>query len=119
MENMQQVHPHSSIMMSTSRLFQPIQVGRLTLQHRVVMPALTRNRVDKDTRVVGDDVVEHYSLRATVPGTLLIAEATYISPEGAAFPTWQYTPGAWSPEQIKAWKKASWIRHHPQRWLPV
>ncbi|KZV65274.1 FMN-linked oxidoreductase [Peniophora sp. CONT] len=93
--------------MSTSRLFQPIQLGRLALQHRVVMPSLTRNRVDKDTRVVGDDVVEHYALRATVPGTLLIAEATYISPKGAAFPTWQYTPGVWTPEQVKAWKKAN------------
>ncbi|VDC01224.1 unnamed protein product [Peniophora sp. CBMAI 1063] len=46
---------------------------------------MTRNRVDKDTRVVGDDVVDHYALRATVPDTLLIAEATYIAPKGAAF----------------------------------
>ena len=92
--------------MSASRLFQPIQLGRLTLQHRVVMPALTRNRVDKNTRVVGDDVAEHYALRAAVPGTLLITEATYITPKDAAIEAWKYTPGAWSPEQIAGWKKA-------------
>ncbi|KZV68022.1 FMN-linked oxidoreductase [Peniophora sp. CONT] len=90
---------------STSRLFQPIQLGRLTLQHRVVMPALTRNRIDLKTRVVGDDVVEHYSLRAAVSGTLLITECTYITPKDAAVKVWRCTPGAWSPEQIAGWKK--------------
>ncbi|VDB88486.1 unnamed protein product [Peniophora sp. CBMAI 1063] len=93
--------------MSTPRLFQPIQVGRMQLEHRVVHPSMTRNRVDKDTRVVGDDVVAHYALRATVPGTLLIAEATYITPKGAAFDLWQHTPGLWSPEQVRAWKKVT------------
>ena len=93
--------------MSTSRLFQPIQVGRLHLQHRVIMPALTRNRVDKETRAVGEDVVQHYVMRATVPGTLLITEATFITPKSAALSEWRYTPGAWTPEQITGWKKAS------------
>ncbi|VDC02351.1 unnamed protein product [Peniophora sp. CBMAI 1063] len=93
--------------MSTSRLFQPIQVGRMQLQHCIVHPSMTRNRVGKDTRVVGDDVVEHYTLRATVPGTLLIAEATYITPKGAAFDLGQHTPGLWTPEQVRAWKKVT------------
>ncbi|KZV65445.1 FMN-linked oxidoreductase [Peniophora sp. CONT] len=91
--------------MSTSRLFQPIQVGRMSLQHRVVQPPLTRNRVDKNTRVVGDDVVQHYALRATVPGTLIITEATFITPKSAALDNWKYTPGAWTAEQIAGWKK--------------
>jgi NADPH2 dehydrogenase len=30
--------------MATSKLFQPIQFGKVTLQHRVVMAPLTRNR---------------------------------------------------------------------------
>lgn len=93
--------------MSESRLFQPIQLGRLTLQHRVVLSALTRNRVDKNTRAVGDDVVEHYALRAAVPGTLLTTEATFITPKDAAIEAWKCTPGAWSQEQITGWKKAS------------
>ncbi|VDB90637.1 unnamed protein product [Peniophora sp. CBMAI 1063] len=90
---------------ATSRLFQPIQLGRLTLQHRVVMPALTRNRVDKKTRAVGDNIAEHYARRAIVPGTLLITECTYITPKDAAIKIWQYTPGIWSAEQIAGWKK--------------
>ncbi|VDC04744.1 unnamed protein product [Peniophora sp. CBMAI 1063] len=91
--------------MSQSHLFQPIQLGRTTLQHRVVMPALTRNRVDKVTRAVGDDVAEHYALRAAVPGTLLITEATFITPKDAAIEAWKHTPGVWSPEQTAGWKK--------------
>ncbi|VDB95567.1 unnamed protein product [Peniophora sp. CBMAI 1063] len=91
--------------MSASRLFQPVQVGRMQLQRRLIQPALTRNRVDKTTRIVGDDVVQHYALRATVPGTLLIAEATFMTPQSAALPNWQYTPGAWTSEQVAGWKK--------------
>ena len=79
---------------STSRLFEPIQLGRLTLQHRVVMPALTRNRTNKKTRVVGDDIAEHYALRATIPGTLLIAECTFITPKDAAIKIWQSHQGS-------------------------
>ena len=91
--------------MSTSRLFQPIQLGRMTLHHRVVQAALTRNRADEGTRVMGDEIVKHYALRATVPGTLIIAEATFITPKNAGLNNWRSTPGAWSVEQIAGWKK--------------
>jgi NADPH2 dehydrogenase len=88
----------------SSKLFQPIQVGRNLLRHRVVMPPLTRNRANKE-HVVGDDVVEHYAQRAAVPGTLIITEATYIARRNAGLSNWATTPGIWSSEQIAAWKK--------------
>lgn len=91
----------------TAKLFQPTRVGRMDLQHRVVMPPLTRNRADSN-HVVGDIHVEHYALRATVPGTLIITEATYVTPRDAGL-EWYNTPGLYSPEQIAAWKKVRTI----------
>lgn len=90
-------------MPSTPKLFQPIKVGRVMLQHRVVHPPLTRNRADKN-HVVGDDVTKYYATRATVPGTLIITEATYVTARDSGM-HWRNTPGAWSPEQIASWKK--------------
>jgi 2,4-dienoyl-CoA reductase-like NADH-dependent reductase (Old Yellow Enzyme family) len=45
--------------------------------------------------------VEYYTQRASVPGTLLIAEATLISPAHSGM---AHGPGIWTPEQIAAWK---------------
>jgi NADPH2 dehydrogenase len=37
-----------------------------------------------------------------VPGTLIITEATFISPRGSGYPN---VPGIWSEDQIAAWKE--------------
>ncbi|KAI0313542.1 FMN-linked oxidoreductase [Amylostereum chailletii] len=87
----------------TAKLFQPIRVGRMDLQHGVVLAPLTRNRAD-DNHVVGDIQVEHYALRATVPGTFIISEATYVTPRDAGL-DYRNIPGLYSSEQIAAWKK--------------
>ncbi|KAI0284118.1 FMN-linked oxidoreductase [Russula brevipes] len=90
--------------MATSKLFQPIQLGEITLQHRVVMAPLTRYRANnKHTHT--DLAVEHYATRASVPGSLIISEATFIAHKasGDSF----YAPGIWSDEQIAAWKKVT------------
>jgi hypothetical protein len=69
---------YTRLTMATSKLFQPIQVGTVALQHRVVMAPVTRYRGNaKHTPT--DLVVEHYAARARIPGTLLISEATYIT----------------------------------------
>jgi NADPH2 dehydrogenase len=88
--------------MATSRLFQPIQVGTLALQHRVVMAPVTRYRGNAN-HTPTDLVVEHYAARASIPGTLIISEATYITHKasGDSF----NVPGIWSDEQVAAWKK--------------
>ncbi|KZT25906.1 FMN-linked oxidoreductase [Neolentinus lepideus HHB14362 ss-1] len=83
------------------KLFQPKQIGAVTLQHRIVLAPLTRNRASKE-HVHGDLAVEYYSQRASMPGTLLIAEATLITHKAGGYPN---VPGIWSAEQVAAWKK--------------
>ena len=51
--------------MSDSNLFSPIQIGRITLDHRVVMAPLTRHRANKG-HVHKDLAVEYYGQRASV-----------------------------------------------------
>jgi hypothetical protein len=104
---------HARITMATSKLFQPIQVGTVTLQHRVVMAPLTRYRGDSK-HTPTDLAVEHYCARGSVPGTLLISEATFIAHKasGEGF----HTPGIWSDEQVAAWKKVCFsLRHSPPK----
>lgn len=90
--------------MSTPALFQPIQVGDIKLGHRVVFAPLTRFRADA-AHVHTDLGVEYYKQRASVPGTLLITEATYITAQAGGMP---HVPGIWNDAQVAAWKK---VRH--------
>ena len=87
----------------TPALFSPIQVGDMHLTHRVVLAPLTRLRVDS-SRVHTDMGVEYYTQRASVRGTLLVSEGTFISPPAGGIP---HVPGIWSDGQIAAWKKVS------------
>ncbi|KAK0445625.1 uncharacterized protein EV420DRAFT_1717322 [Desarmillaria tabescens] len=89
--------------MSTSRLFQPITVGRLSLSHRVVLAPMTRLRVNPVTfSPLLPSVKDYYVQRAKVPGTLLITEGTIIAPKASGFPG---APEIWTEEQISAWKE--------------
>ncbi|KAF8482739.1 NADH:flavin oxidoreductase/NADH oxidase [Russula ochroleuca] len=90
--------------MATSKLFQPIQVGRVTLQHRVVMAPLTRYR-GNSRHTPTDLLVEHYAARGSLPGTLIISEATFIAPKASGYSF--HVPGIWSDEQVAAWKKVT------------
>ncbi|KAI1134837.1 NADH:flavin oxidoreductase/NADH oxidase family protein [Hypoxylon sp. FL0543] len=90
-------------MAQSSRLFQPLKVGNATLQHRLVMAPLTRFRADSD-HVPLPFVKDYYAQRGSVPGTLLITEATYISRDAGGYPN---VPGIWSKEQIAAWKNVT------------
>lgn len=87
--------------MSTSKLFQPTQVGKLNLEHRVVFAPSTRFRASDD-HVPLPHVAEYYSQRSSVPGSLLITEATVIAPRAGGYPN---IPGIWSEAQVAAWKK--------------
>jgi NADPH2 dehydrogenase len=84
-----------------SKLFEPLQIGPYTLSSRIVMAPLTRLRAD-DQHVHGKLAEQYYAQRAAFPGTLLITEATFISPKASGYPN---VPGIWSQEQIAAWKK--------------
>lgn len=90
-----------------SKLFSPLQIGDITLEHRVVMAPLTRCRAD-DNHVPLPIVKEYYAQRASVPGTLLISEATFISPRGSGFAS---VPGIWNDAQIAGWKEVTAAVH--------
>jgi NADPH2 dehydrogenase len=88
--------------MATPKLFQPIQVGTVTLKHRVVLAPLTRFR-GNSKHAHTDLAVEHYAARGSIPGTLIISEASFIAHKssGNSF----NVPGIWSDEQVTEWKK--------------
>lgn len=84
-----------------TKLFEPLQVGHVRLAHRVVMAPLTRFRAD-DFHVQLPIAIEYYSQRASIPGTLIIAEASLISASNGGFP---HAPGIWNDAQIEGWRK--------------
>ncbi|RAL06948.1 alkene reductase [Aspergillus homomorphus CBS 101889] len=88
--------------MPESRLFNPLQIGPLQIQHRIGMAPLTRRRATEN-RTPSPLMKEYYNQRAAVPGTLLITEGTLISRVAAGgFPS---APGLWRPDQVAAWKE--------------
>ncbi|KAL3443407.1 hypothetical protein BJX65DRAFT_320631 [Aspergillus insuetus] len=84
-----------------SNLFTPVRVGAVELNHRVAMAPLTRLRADAD-HVQLPLAATYYEQRASIPGTLIIAEATQISARHGGVP---HGPGIWSEAQIQSWKK--------------
>ncbi|KAE8381816.1 NADH:flavin oxidoreductase/NADH oxidase family protein [Aspergillus bertholletiae] len=84
----------------SSKLFSPIQVGQMLLDHRVALAPMTRFRADDDY-IPLPMVKDYYEQRASVPGTLLITEATYVSPSAGGYPN---IPGIWNTAQIARWR---------------
>lgn len=82
-------------------LLQPIKLGALNLQHRVVLAPMTRFKATEKQHVPLPIMAEYYAQRGSTPGTLLITEATYIAAKAGGY---AYVPGIWSKEQIDAWK---------------
>ncbi|KZP04673.1 FMN-linked oxidoreductase [Athelia psychrophila] len=89
--------------LSSQKLFEPIQVGDITLGNRVVMAPLTRFRAS-ETHVPGPHAVEYYSQRSGAPGTLLISEATFIGEKASGY---SGVPAIYSDAQIAGWKKVA------------
>ena len=94
-------------MTAESRLFKPLTVGNMKLQHRVGMAPLTRYRADDD-HVPTDMMVEYYAQRASVPGTLLVTEGTFISREAGGYDN---VPGIYNDAQIAAWRRVTDVVH--------
>lgn len=89
----------------SSKLFQPTKIAGLQLAHRVVLAPLSRYRADKN-HVHSDLAVQYYAQRASTPGTLLISEATIISPESGGYAN---IPGLWNDAQVAAWGKVHYF----------
>ena len=88
-------------------LFTPLQVGPLTLKHRVVMAPLTRSRAEQPGDVPGDLMRTYYAQRAS-DGGLIIAEATSISIGSRG---WFGAPGLYSEAQVRGWAKITAAVH--------
>ncbi|MCJ1407823.1 Chanoclavine-I aldehyde reductase fgaOx3 [Ptychographa xylographoides] len=71
------------------------------------MAPLTRFRAN-DAHVQLPIATEYYEQRASVPGTLLITEATFISPRGSGYAN---VPGIYNDDQIKQWKNITAAVH--------
>lgn len=84
-----------------SALFEPTRIGALSLGHRVVMAPLTRYRADEHN-VPLPIMKEYYRQRASSPGSMIITEGTFISPQAGGFAN---VPGIWNETQIKAWRE--------------
>ena len=78
-------------------LFDPIQVGALSLRNRIIMAPLTRCR-SSEGRVPNKLMAEYYHQRASAG--LIISEATSVCPMGVGYPD---TPGIWSVAQVDGW----------------
>lgn len=87
------------------RLFQPINIGDITLQHRLVLAPLTRYKSTKTAHVpIVPLMKEYYSQRSSILGTLVITEATFIAAKAGGYPN---IPGIWSDDQAHAWKEVT------------
>ena len=81
------------------KLFQPIQIGRMTIKNRVMMPAMATRSGTSD-HFVTEHLISHYARRAQGGAGLIVVEATCVDdPVGLAGPYQlcidgdQYVPG--------------------------
>jgi 2,4-dienoyl-CoA reductase-like NADH-dependent reductase (Old Yellow Enzyme family) len=86
-------------------LFDPIQIGDLQLNNRIIMAPLTRCRADEG-RVPNALMAEYYVQRASAG--LIISEATAVTPMGVGYPD---TPGIWSDTQVRGWSNITKAVH--------
>ena len=113
-------YQNHSIIMSPA-LFEPLQIGDITVQHRIALAPLTRVRADEKhvhhcpslhlcslqslsltKNVLTAVAAEYYGQRAAAKGTLLITEATFIAPQAGGMGN---VPGIYDDAQVKAWKE--------------
>src|SRR5689334_9348195 len=86
-------------------LFDPLRVGNLELDNRMVMAPLTRSRADDDG-VQPEFVATYYGQRASAG--LIISEATNISPMAKGYVR---TPGIYTRAQIESWRAVTQSVH--------
>lgn len=86
-------------MTDTSPLFEPAELGELTLPNRVLMAPLTRNRAEADG--TPKTMAQTYYHQRSSAG-LIITEATQISDMGKGYLD---TPGIYNGHHVLSWKK--------------
>src|SRR5579885_2117436 len=86
-------------------LFSPVRLGQYTLNNRIVMAPLTRNRASEDG-IPTTMMAEYYAQRASAG--LIIAEGTNVSPQARGYAN---TPGLFCLAQIEAWQEITRAVH--------
>lgn len=81
-------------------LLEPFSSGRLSLNNRVVMAPMTRNRTPEG--LATPLMAEYYAQRASAG--LIITEGAQISPQGVGYPA---TPGIHSQAQAANWRQVT------------
>ncbi|CCC70459.1 hypothetical protein NCAS_0E03890 [Naumovozyma castellii] len=91
------------VALKNTNLFKPIKVGDTEMKQRIVMPPLTRMRAEHPGNVPNKKwAYTYYHQRSQRPGTMIITEGTFISPQAGGYDN---APGIWSKEQIEQWTK--------------
>lgn len=81
-------------------LFSALQLGPLTLQHRVVHAPVTRLRSDPDD-TPSDIMLEYYTQRAS-EGGLIITESSHVMRSGRGY---LGGPGIYEDKHVEGWKR--------------
>jgi N-ethylmaleimide reductase len=82
------------------KLFSPIQLGKISLKHRVIHPPLTRLRANPDDGV-SEMMIKYYEQRAS-DGGLIITESVHPSYDSRGY---YGAPGIYEDHHIAGWKK--------------
>lgn len=84
-----------------TKLFEPTQLGNLTLQNHLVMAPMTRNRATANHEVT-DIMATYYAQRATAG--LILSEGIAPSANGNGYAR---VPGLYTEQQVDGWKKVT------------
>jgi N-ethylmaleimide reductase len=84
--------------MKRHNLFEPLQMGDLTLKNRIVMAPMTRGRSGSE-RIPNELMAQYYFQRASAG--LLITEATVVSAQGNG---WIGSPGIYTDRMVDGWR---------------
>ena len=79
-------------------LFDPLKVGNMELDNRIIMGPMTRSRAD-DEGIQPDYTATYYGQRASAG--LIITEATNVSPMAKGYVR---TPGIYTDAQVESWR---------------
>ncbi|SJM86921.1 probable NADPH dehydrogenase 2 [Zygosaccharomyces bailii] len=85
-----------------TNLFKPLDLGKVKLNHRIVITSLTRLRATQPDNVPNkESAIEYYTQSAKRPGTLIVTEGSHPFPQAGGCDA---APGLWSQEQFKVWE---------------
>jgi N-ethylmaleimide reductase len=91
--------------MKEFKLFEPVKVGSVELENRIVMSPMTRCRAIGN--IPNKIMADYYSQRSSAG--LIITEGTSPSPDGLGYAR---IPGIYSKQQIDGWKIVTSAVHH-------